>query len=69
MTHALELAYQPVPVGLMGLALDEGVGAQVGVGLARLNRCQAITRIEWATARAAFLGPRRPRSRAYWAAR
>jgi hypothetical protein len=32
--HALELPYQPVPVGLMGLALDEVVGAQVGVGLA-----------------------------------
>src|SRR5215211_4493770 len=32
--HALKLPYQPVPVGLMGLALDEVVGAQVGVGLA-----------------------------------
>jgi hypothetical protein len=32
--HALELSDQPVPVGLMGLALDEVVGAQVGVGLA-----------------------------------
>ena len=34
MAHALELSDQPVTVGLMGLALDEVVGAQVGVGLA-----------------------------------
>src|SRR5919109_5426541 len=32
--HALQLSNQTVPVGLMGLALDEVVGAEIGVGLA-----------------------------------
>ena len=34
MAHALELSNQPVPVCLMGLASNEVVGAEVGVGLA-----------------------------------
>ena len=29
MTHALVLAHQPIPVGLMGLALDEVIGTEI----------------------------------------
>ena len=69
MAHALQLADQAVAVGLAGMALQEPIGAEIRVRLPGRHKCQAITRIECATATIAFLCPRRPVSLAYWLAR
>jgi len=42
-THALELPHQPVPVGVVGLASDNVVGAQVAVGLATAEESQVAS--------------------------
>jgi hypothetical protein len=67
--HALKLSNQPVPVGLMGLALEEVVGAQVGVGLATAEQVSGDHQDRVRDGKGGLLGARRLRSRAYCAAR
>jgi hypothetical protein len=55
--------------GPVGVAADEVVAAQISVVTVVGEQCQAITRMEWPTAMAAFFLPMRRASRQNWAAR
>jgi hypothetical protein len=68
--EGLELGDSPFTLAI-GVASDEAVATKVGVVVVAVagSRCQAITRIEWPTATAAFFLPMRRASRQYCAAR
>jgi hypothetical protein len=55
--------------GTVAVAPDEEVAAKVVVVAVAIRRYQAMTRMEWPTAIAAFFLPMRRASRQNWAAR
>ena len=68
--HALQLGHEAIAAARVVVEpADEPVRAKVGVGGVVLQQCQAITRMECPTARAAFYLPMRRASRQNCAAR
>lgn len=69
MAEAFKLVDEPADMSLVGLALEEVVAAQVGVGLAPVQHVVGADQDRVPTATAARLSLRRPPRRQYWAAR